>query len=221
VAAALADLDAVDAAAAGQRTPRFAARADNMRAFILRNLGAAADADARNTCAYEIAVDQLGMGEPVADALLGLADGRLRAGDLDAAERLLERVDQEAPAPRVFGWRHDLRRRLLASRLALARGADNVALDHAEAVRAAADGLPLPRYAVLARVLAAAAAPGVDIRGHIDALEDVAPLEAWWLTGLVATRYDSADLHALAERRRAAMEDQARRVGLRSPVPAG
>jgi DNA-binding SARP family transcriptional activator len=219
VAAALADLDAVDASAAGQRTPRYAARADNTRAFILRNLGATDEADARNTAAYELSLDQVGMGEPIADALLGLADGRLRAGDLDVADRLLWRAEHEAPSPRVFQWRHSLRGRLLASRLALARGEDAAALAVAREVLAAADALPLPRYATLARVLCAAAAPGVDVSSDLDALEWVAPLEAWWLTELVAQRYDSLDLKALAERRRGLVARWARKAGITVPRP--
>jgi DNA-binding SARP family transcriptional activator len=216
VAAALADLDAVDASAAGQRTPRYAARANNTRAFILRNLGAADEADARNTAAFEVSLDQIGMGEPIADALLGLADGRLRAGDLNAAEALLWRAEHEVPSPRVFQWRHVLRGRLLTGRLALARGDDAAALTAARDVLAEAEALPLPRYATLARMLAALADPGFDVSGDLEALDRVAPLEAWWLTELLAQRYDSADLHAWAARRRARAVERAQAAGVGS-----
>ena len=201
-AGALAELDAVDASAAGQRTPRFAARANNTRAFILRNIGAASAADACNTAAYEMSLDQLGMGEPVADALLGLADGRLRASDLDAAGELLRR---EAPVPRPFAWRHELRRRLLEGRLALAQGQPDDARRAAAQVLVAAQALPLPRYGVLARLLAAAAAPATyeEIAEDVAALDHMAPLEAWWLTADLASRYHDAALNELASRRRA------------------
>jgi hypothetical protein len=220
VVAALADLDAVDASAAGQRTPRYAARANNTRAFVLRNLGAFDEADARNTAAYEASLDQIGMGEPIADALHGLADGRLRAGDLDGAERLLWRAENDAPSPRVFQWRHALRGRLLAGRLALARGDDDAALAAAREVLGQAEALPLPRYVTLARVLAATAAPGQDVSADLEALDRVAPLEAWWLTDLLAQRYDSADLRALADQRRARVSAWAREAGLMPPRPS-
>ncbi|HEY7224173.1 MAG TPA: AAA family ATPase [Micromonosporaceae bacterium] len=210
VTAALTELDAVNASAAGQGTPRFSARANNTRAFILRNTGATEAADACNTAAYEISLDQLGMGEPIADAMHGLADGRLRAHDLDGAAELLAREEHEAPSPRPFAWRHALRRRLLAGRLALARGENDQALAAAHDVLAAATALPLPRYVVLARLLAAAANPTTfaDIEDDVSELEWVAPLEAWWLTDDLTRRFDSPRLRELASRRATAQRER-------------
>ena len=216
VAAALAQLDAVDASAAGQRTARFSARANNTRAFILRNLGAAEAADACNTAAYESSLQQPGMGEPIADALHGLADGRLRAGDLDAATQLLRREEHEAPSPRLFTWRHSLRRRLLAGRIALARGEDRLALAAAQEVLTSAAALPLPRYLTLARLLAAAAeSPSpTEIAADVAALDRFAVLEAWWLTEELARRLDSTELGELAARHRARAAAWAREASL-------
>jgi len=200
-AAALAELDAVDAAAQGQRTPRFAARADNTRAFVLRNLGLVEEADACNTAAYELSLRQQGMGEPIVDALLGLADGRLRAGDLVAAAALLDRAAHEASVPHPFAWRHALRGRLLRGRLALARGEHRAAAATADELLAAA---PIARYRVLARLLAAAADPAryPAAADDVVALEKDAPLEAWWLTAELAERTHSVGLMQLSASRR-------------------
>ena len=62
---ALAELSAVDEAASGQRTVRFAARADNCRAWILRCTGALDEADALNRAAYDRSFGAIGMTEPV------------------------------------------------------------------------------------------------------------------------------------------------------------
>jgi hypothetical protein len=204
VAGALAELDAVDEAAAGQRTARFSARANNARAFILRNLGATDAADACNRAAYEISQHQEGMGEPVADALLGLADGRLRAGDLDGAVNLVEREEREAAATRPFAWRHSLRRRLVLARVRLARGEDDAVLAAAHELLGAAEAIPLPRYVVLARMLAATVAPAIpdDIDAELAQVERFAVLEAWWLVEQLAGRHDSSRLRDLAASQR-------------------
>jgi hypothetical protein len=172
---ALAELSLVDAVAAEQRTGRFAARADNCRAWILRNIGQPIEADARNESAYARSVGVAGMGEPVADALLGLADGRLRAGDPGAARRLLDRARTEAAAARPFAWRHELRSRLLAGRCELADGSAAAAQEAAEEIIATAEDLGLPRYVVLGEGLAASA------RGEpvdVERMRAYAPLEA-------------------------------------------
>jgi DNA-binding SARP family transcriptional activator/tetratricopeptide (TPR) repeat protein len=175
---ALAELAQVDAAAAQQRTERFAARADNCRAWILRNLGRAAEADSRNEAAYERSVGAIGMGEPIADALLGLADGRMRAGDVAGARDLLRRVRTEVDGARPFRWRHDLRARLISGRCDVAEGATGAALEAADEIVATATDLGVPRYVVLGECLVAAAR-----RAPVDAdrVRAYAALEAAYL----------------------------------------
>jgi DNA-binding SARP family transcriptional activator/tetratricopeptide (TPR) repeat protein len=178
---ALAELAQVDRTAAEQRTERFTARADNCRAWILRNVGAFDEADARNEAAYARSAGETVWIEPVADALLGLADGRLRAGEPGAARVLLDRYLTEAAAPHSFAWRHMLRATLLRGWCSLAEGDVAAALAAAADVVAEAEALVVPRYAVLGRAVGAAARgeplDGAQVRRY-------APLEAGWLTAM-------------------------------------
>jgi hypothetical protein len=208
VGEALAELDAVDKAAADQRTVRFAARADNCRAWILRNLGDADAADARNRAAHDRSLGAVGMREPVADALLGLADGRLRAGDPAAARELLARVAVETAVPHSFAWRHELRAALLAGRCAVVDGDRAAAVKAADHVLARAVDLGLPRYQVLARLLGARAGAVDPERAEPDvmALDRVAPLEAAWLTAELAEALDVPAWRDLAAARRRALD---------------
>ncbi|GIH04243.1 hypothetical protein Rhe02_23100 [Rhizocola hellebori] len=176
--AALAELKLVDEVAAQQRTERFTARADNCRAWILRNIGAYAQADELNEAAYARSLGAPGMSEPVADALLGLAEGRLRAGEPGRARELLHRLDSQAGEPHPFAWRHQLQIKLLQGACALADGDTETARTHADEVRAEADRLALPRFQVLARTLAAQA-NGQPL--PVQDLQRVTPLEGAWL----------------------------------------
>jgi DNA-binding SARP family transcriptional activator len=178
---ALAELAQVDRTAAEQRTERFAARADNCRAWILRNVGAHDEADARNDAAYARTVGEAVWTEPTADALLGLADGRLRAGEPGAARVLLDRYRAEAAAPHPFAWRQVLRATLLGGWCSLTGGDAAAALAAAADIVAEAEALVVPRYAALGRALAAAAGgeplDGAEVRRY-------APLEADWLAAM-------------------------------------
>ncbi len=208
VADALGELSAVDEVATGQRTPRFAARADNCRAWILRNIGASGQADELNRAAYDRSFGAIGMSEPVADALLGLADGRLRAGELAAARELLDRARLETATPHPFAWRHLLRGTLLAGRCALAEGDRDAAAAAARQVLAEADRLDLPRYRTLARLLGAEAGgmSADDAQPDVVALDRFAPLEAWWLTAELAEVLDVPAWRELAATRRARLD---------------
>ncbi len=144
VAEAMAELDLVDETAAGQRTHRFAARADNARAWILRDSGDLDRANALNEAAYRASVGEPGMTEPVVDALLGLADGRLRGGQAGEAMTLILRAREEMAAPHPFSWRHALIARLLEGQCASLDG--DVASAEAAwvEVRAEAERLGVP-----------------------------------------------------------------------------
>ncbi|WP_020523920.1 ATP-binding protein [Catelliglobosispora koreensis] len=171
---ALTELAAVDEMAARQHTQRFTARAENCRAWILRNLGKAAEADACNESAYARSLGAAGMTEPVADALLGLADGRVRAGDAVAARSLLERAQSEAAAPHPFAWRHALRHRLLTGRCVQLEGNLEEAEEIAAEVIAEAERLGVPRYVAFGHDLMALARGG---ERPTEELRRYAPLE--------------------------------------------
>jgi tetratricopeptide (TPR) repeat protein len=182
--AALAELKLVDEVAAQQRTERFAARADNCRAWILRNIGEHAQADERNEAAYARSLGAPGMSEPVADALLGLAEGRLRAGEPGRALELVKRLRSQANDPHPFAWRHELQAKLLQGWCAEADGDTEAALSCADEVTSEADRLAVPRFQVLAAGLKALA-KGEPLPAHD--LMRVTPLEAPWLLKRCAT----------------------------------
>lgn len=171
---ALAELAAVDEMAARQHTERFTARAENCRAWILRNIGKPDEANACNESAYARSIGAAGMTEPVADALLGLADGRLRVADASAARTLLMRAKTEAAAPHPFAWRHELRYRLLAGRCSLLEGNLADAAEMAEEIVADAQRLGVPRYVAFGHDLLAFAR---ESERPLAELRQFAPLE--------------------------------------------
>ena len=108
----------------------------------------------------------------------------------------------------VFGWRLDLRHRLLAARLALAGDEPRRALDTATALEARAAALGIPRYTVAARLVRhrAARALGLpadlaEIAADLEAIHAAVAIEAWWWTGEVAADFASPQWLDLAARR--------------------
>ncbi len=204
---ALAELDRLEKAIRSQQAERFASRGENVRGWILRNLGAAEEADGCNERAFDHA-DRLGLSEARSHALLDLADGRLRAGDLDTAADLLDRVDDASAAPQAMLWRQQVRRRLLAGRLILERGAAAEAVEMSLELFHDARRLGLRRYAVLAelllaraRVLAGDPPPPESVADAVTALDQAAPLEAWYLTAGMARDFGVDAWARLAARR--------------------
>ena len=201
---ALAALDAMDAESERRGLVRFAGRAANYRAWMARNLGRGDEADDGNRQAYEAAT-AVGEGEPRVHALLDLADGRLRAGDLDAAAATLARARPLQDEVATMRWRHELRAALLRSRLSLAAGAAEEALAEAFAVAEDAAAIGVSRYVALAQVVEtkarAAAGLGVEpdaVAGLAERLITVAGLEAWWLVAELAAATASDGLWARA-----------------------
>jgi hypothetical protein len=98
----------------------------------------------------------------------------------------------------VFGWRLDLKHRLIAGRLALARREPQAALDTATGLEARAAALGIPRYTAAARLLRHRAAralglpvdPG-EVAADLDRIEAAVAVEAWWWTGEVAGDFAS------------------------------
>jgi hypothetical protein len=168
-----------------QHVLRFAGRAENFRGWVLRNLGADAEALDANQQAWEAVqtVDPVSGAEARGHAILDLADGALRAGDLTTAERWLDLARRADLAPHVMKWRFDLRRDLLAARFALAAGERDLAQERGEAVAAAATQVGVERFVVQAGLLLAQARgqTGPEVARLVARLPDVAPLESWWL----------------------------------------
>ena len=204
---ALAALDVLDRDIARMGAKRWPARSANIRGWVLRNVGAGAEADDFNGQGVELAA-AIGLDEGVANGELDLATGRLLAGDLDAAAAHLDRADRLADRPHAFGWRHQLRARLLRARLALSAGNPETAEEIASSL--VADTVPLGtvRYEIQARLVAAqararSASPCdlAEVAALLDKLPHVAGLEAWWLTAEVADVFGVDQWRALAGRR--------------------
>jgi hypothetical protein len=182
---------------------RYAGLRDTYRSWVLRNLG--------DPSAEELAQSGLAMAgsqEILAQCHLDVADCLLRASDLGGAADRLTIAETES-GTRWFHnkWRFDQRRVLLLARLALMEQDSAAALDAAEQVVAAAEGRGDARYAVLGRLVRAAArarrsqpvdAPALD--ADLEALAAVAALEGWWLAADVADATGSDHARAVAAR---------------------
>lgn len=188
-----------------QQADRFAGRAENYRAWVLRNLGADEEADELNATALD-AAERGGYAEAAAHALLDLAESHLGRGAVDDAAALVERAGSFG-TEFVNRWRADLRSRLISARLALAQGSLDEASALAGAVSEDARELSASRYVVLARLVQArsrmtAGEPeDLDEVGRLlDRLVEVAGLEAWWLAAEVAAETGVDAWRVTAER---------------------
>ncbi|MBV9208845.1 MAG: AAA family ATPase, partial [Actinobacteria bacterium] len=136
-----------------RQVPRFAGRAVNFAGWVLRNLGAWAEALDHHHEALEA-----GRGQGTADvtiaALEDLAEQHLDSGDLDSAQSRLAEAAVLLVGDLVFGWRLRLKHRLLTGRLALLCGDAERALAEAGALESRAAALGVPRYTSVARLLA-------------------------------------------------------------------
>jgi DNA-binding SARP family transcriptional activator/tetratricopeptide (TPR) repeat protein len=193
-----------------QQLGRFLGRADNYRSWVLRNLGAEAEAKDASATAWDLVgqVRDIGHAEAHSHAALDLADAALRVGDLDAAVGWLDRMAEAPTSAHVMKWRIDLRHALLRGRWALAARDLELAVEQAERVRSEADRLGVPRYSRQAEVLVARAAlvggDGVDLdqlEVTARALAKAAPLESWWLLAEIARESDEPRFRAMAEHR--------------------
>ncbi len=187
-----------------RQVPRFAGRAVNFAGWVLRNLGAWAEALDRHQQALEVA-QRDGTAEVTIAALEDLAEHGLAAGDLDGgAARLAEAAallhgDANHGANHgdlVFGWRLALKHQLLGARLALLRGDPAAALAAATALGERAAALRVPRYTSAARLVTHRARHAlrlpVDpaaVAADLDALDQSVSIEAWWWTGELAADF--------------------------------
>lgn len=213
---ALATIEALRAEVARMGARRWDPRPLNLRGWIVRNLGAMDEADDLNHAAIEKARPQ-GLSEPLANGLLDLASGRLMAGELDATRAFLDEAAALGAVEHAFRWRHQLRGCLLRARLEFAVGEHEAALVGAESLADDAANLGARRYEVQARLVAAMAAQRLGAAADMDEvgkllvrLDEVAGLEAWWVTAEVAGVFEVDAWADLAARR---VSELGRRAG--------
>jgi DNA-binding SARP family transcriptional activator/tetratricopeptide (TPR) repeat protein len=188
-AAALAAFAQYTAEVERRQMTRFEGRGINFGGWVLRNVGAREQGAEEHLRALELS-GRDGPPELGIAALEDLAEVGLDLGDIAAAEGYLDQVDARLHDDLVFGWRLDLKRRLLRSRAALARDDPTTALAIASTLAADAGAVGVPRYSAVARLLVhrAQAAMGrpVDldiVQADLDATLDAVALEAWWWIG--------------------------------------
>ena len=204
---ALTALGMLESAIERMDAARWVPRPRNLRGWIARNLGDRVQADDLN----EEAVARsraLGLAEPLAHGLLDLAAGRLMAEDADAAARHLDEALHLEDEEHAFRWRHQLRRRLLQSRLDLVTSEFAAAASGADLLADDAAALGVPRHEVQARLLGAMARHRSGLRCDLEdvdrllgGLDRVAGVEAWWLTAEVAECFGEARWKNLATQR--------------------
>jgi hypothetical protein len=110
----------------------------------------------------------------------------METGDLDGAAARLAQAAALLRGDLVFGWRLELKQRLLTGRLALRRGDAERALTEAGQLAARATALGVPRYVSVARLLAhranRALGRPVDLAvvdTDLDLLDSSVAIEAW------------------------------------------
>jgi hypothetical protein len=203
--AALEHIRAWQAAMERQGANRFKGRPANFKAWVLRALGLFEQAHELNLQALEEARG-LGTGEAEAHALLDLADSQLRLGHLESAARYLDDAAPLQSRQHANRWRHELRYRLLRSRLAMAQGRSEEAYNVARKLSGDARKIGALRYADLAFLheVQAAAALGdppddATTEAILQRLAEHSGLEAWWLTAEVAAAFEVDIFFNLAE----------------------
>jgi DNA-binding SARP family transcriptional activator/tetratricopeptide (TPR) repeat protein len=178
-----------------RQVPRFAGRAVNFAGWVLRNLGAWAEALDHHHEALEVGRRQ-GTADVTIAALEDLAEQCLDTGDADGAAARLAQAGALLHGDLVFGWRLWLKYRFIAARLSLHGGDAERALAGASELAAQAAALGVPRYTSVARLLAHRANhalgrpvdPGV-VATDLDLLDSSVAIEAWRWTCDVATDF--------------------------------
>jgi len=194
-AQALAALARYTAEVERRQVPRFAGRAVNFAGWVLRNLGAWPEALDHHHEALEA-----GRGQGTADvtiaALEDLAEQDLETGDLDGARARLAEAAALLRGDLVFGWRLQLKHRLLGGRLALLGGEPERALAEASELAAEAAAIGVPRYTSVARLLAHRAGHALGmpvdpeaVTADLDLLDGCVAIEAWRWTCEVAADF--------------------------------
>src|SRR5579859_7308985 len=191
-----------------RQVPRFEGRAVNFAGWVLRSLGAASEAHECHQRALELGQVGEGITELAIAARQDLAEECIQAGDQDAARKNLDQARALQKGELVFGWRLELKHRLLTARLALLSGDPRTALSTASELAATAAALGVPRYVGVARVLAHRARRALQqpvdldaVAADLDLIEKAVAVEAWWWTGEAAADFAIRDwLNAAADR---------------------
>jgi DNA-binding SARP family transcriptional activator len=137
----------------GDLGARYLPAARNYRAWVLRSVGRAGEADELNERARS-ATTAARMEEPFNQGTLDLADGALCAGDLDRAAALMAELRALDRPDTVMGWHQRERAGTLSARLALAAGRPAEAATLARSVAAEAAARGSVRHARVAAVVA-------------------------------------------------------------------
>ncbi|MDQ6674362.1 MAG: AAA family ATPase, partial [Chloroflexota bacterium] len=202
---------------AGEPGTRFLAVQDNLRSWVLRNLGRLDAADEWTQRALELSGSQRSsMNEMYYAARLDLIEGRLLAHDLDAAKKLIEGSAELMTWNGVHAWHHHQRFLSLSAQHALASEDHDRAALVASGVVADCSDRHTQRYSLVARLTVARArlATGNPIDyDELDSvlveLEQCAGLEAWRLTAELAAAAGVDRWWRDAERRAGALVLQA------------
>jgi len=178
-----------------RQVPRFAGRGVNLTGWVLRSLGARAQAADLHAEALEIGRGH-GTAEVTIAALEDHAEQCVENGDPDGAAAWLAQASDLLHGDLVFGWRLDLKLRLLTARLALLCGEPDRAAGQARELERRAQDLAIPRYVSVARLLRHRAdhrlgqpASREQVAADLDLLDSSVAIEAWWWTGELAADY--------------------------------
>ncbi len=167
----------------------------NFAGWVLRNLGAAAQARDHHQEALELGQSQ-GTVEVTIAALEDLAEQAVEADDPDGAQARLAQAQALMDGDLVFGWRLELKHQLITARLALVRGDPESALANATDLQARAAALGVPRYSSVARVVAHRARRALGLPGDLETVaadlglvKASVAIEAWWWAGETAADF--------------------------------
>ena len=214
----------------GEPGLRFVAVQDNLRSWVLRNLGRVEESDECTARALALTGGHPGtMLEMSYAARLDRLDGRLLAGDLDGAAAALADVADIVGWFGSHSWHLLQRFGVLSARFALDSGDHDRAAGSAAAVISDSDGRGTARYRALAMVTAARArlAAGDAVNHEVlhevlGSLDRLAGLEAWRATAELAAAAGVDRWWRDAERRAGALIAHADEYGeaLRRTVAA-
>lgn len=195
-ALAAVEIGAAVASQSGEPGRRFIVVQDNLRSWVLRALGRLDEADEVTHRALEVSGrHRSSMNEMYLAARLDLIEGRLLAGDLDAAGEAIQETGADLGAWNgTHAWHHHQRFLSLSARYALAMGDPDEAASVASRVVADAAERGARRYGLFAHVELGRARIGsgeaIDyaaLDGVLAELEQCAGLEAWRLTAELAS----------------------------------
>ncbi len=176
--------------------PRFAGRAVNFAGWVLRNLGAAAEAHDHHLEALELAARHGAPPRSPSPRWRTWPRHAWTPATPTAPRRGWPRPARCCSGDLVFGWRLELKHQLITGRLALLRGEPDRALAAAADLESRAAALGVPRYTSVARLLRHRACHALGmpvdldaVAADLDLIDRSVALEAWWWTGDAAADF--------------------------------